>query len=311
MAKKIVLKDRETQEVEYPITTTDCVLCSDGQTIKEKYATKQYTQETCSDFVNSTPERLAVIDELGEKLANDSNAATAVVNTIGDAKKELFIDMWNTAFGEYGKYDPENAPDKSKPFYGNELWLSYEEALAVDYYSGHLGGTFTGDTLTASFGEYVQCKTLYPFRLQTAGAKHNLNFYGTLGSVETIRFVNYRPQPSFLGAYNARSIKKILGEIDVSFLKDFNPIPSSPVTTFSFNRLNSNLNISQWRYASYESLHYLIDNAINTAPITITVHPDIYAALIGSASYPFNGGTQEEWEQLLLTAQNRQITFST
>lgn len=63
---------------------------------------------------------------------------------------------------------------------------------------------------------------------------------------------------------------------------------------------------------SCHSLQYLIQYAANTNAITITVHPDIYAAMLGEAGeYPFNGGTSEQWQQLFLDAQAKNITFAT
>ena len=60
-------------------------------------------------------------------------------NTFGqliqEAKKLLFIDMWNEAWeinnDIYGKYDPVNAPDPEHPFMGNDIWMTYEEARAI------------------------------------------------------------------------------------------------------------------------------------------------------------------------------------
>ena len=55
----------------------------------------------------------------------------AVSDAINASKIALFIDQWNAACGEYGKYDPKNAPDPEHPFYLNTLWLTYEDAARV------------------------------------------------------------------------------------------------------------------------------------------------------------------------------------
>lgn len=61
---------------------------------------------------------------------------------------------------------------------------------------------------------------------------------------------------------------------------------------------------------SFASFQYLVQNSTATAT-TITVHPSIYAALQGEAeSYPFNGGSREEWMQLLEDAAAKNITFA-
>lgn len=59
-----------------------------------------------------------------------------------------------------------------------------------------------------------------------------------------------------------------------------------------------------------ESVRCLVE--ANPEGNIIQVHANIYAALTGTAeSYPFNGGTQEEWEQLLEDATEKNITFTT
>lgn len=54
---------------------------------------------------------------------------------------------------------------------------------------------------------------------------------------------------------------------------------------------------------SLESMQYLITNAANTSPITVTVHADVYAKI--------QDETNAEWHALLSAAQEKQITFAT
>ena len=54
---------------------------------------------------------------------------------------------------------------------------------------------------------------------------------------------------------------------------------------------------------SLESLQYLITNAANTSPITVTVHADVYAKI--------QDETQTEWHALIASAQEKNITFAT
>ena len=62
---------------------------------------------------------------------------------------------------------------------------------------------------------------------------------------------------------------------------------------------------------SYESIKYLVDNAANTAAITVTVHPTTYSYLTGTAQPATEvGGTTEEWQALVTTAQGKQISFA-
>lgn len=50
-------------------------------------------------------------------------------------------------------------------------------------------------------------------------------------------------------------------------------------------------------------MQYMIDNAANTAAITVTVHPDVYAKL--------SDETNAEWHALLAQAAEKNIIFAT
>ena len=62
---------------------------------------------------------------------------------------------------------------------------------------------------------------------------------------------------------------------------------------------------------SYESLNYIVTSAANTSAITITVHPTTYSYLTGTAQPTAEvGGTTEEWQALVTSAQAKQISFA-
>ena len=63
---------------------------------------------------------------------------------------------------------------------------------------------------------------------------------------------------------------------------------------------------------SYESMQYLVDNAINTQAIIVTINPTTYSYLAGTAQPTEEvGGTTEEWQALMTTAASKQISFAT
>ena len=67
--------------------------------------------------------------------------------------------------------------------------------------------------------------------------------------------------------------------------------------------LKGNISFSDSPLISLESLQYLITNAANTSPITVTVHADVYAKI--------QDETNAEWHALIETAAAKQITFAT
>lgn len=68
-------------------------------------------------------------------------------------------------------------------------------------------------------------------------------------------------------------------------------------------RSNFGFNIADSPLLSLASFQYMVDNAKNTAPITITVHPDVYAKI--------QDETNTEWHALLAAGAAKQITFAT
>lgn len=81
---------------------------------------------------------------------------------------------------------------------------------------------------------------------------------------------------------------------------------------FRIKELNINISFEYSPLINYESVSYLIENAANTSAITVTVHPTTYSYLTGTAQPSAEvGGTSEEWQALLTTAQGKQISFAT
>lgn len=78
------------------------------------------------------------------------------------------------------------------------------------------------------------------------------------------------------------------------------------------NLLQINISFKDSPLINYESINYLVTNAANTDAITVTVHPTTYSYLTGTAQPSAEvGGTSEEWQALLTTAQGKQISFAT
>ena len=69
------------------------------------------------------------------------------------------------------------------------------------------------------------------------------------------------------------------------------------------SELRSSVSFSQCPKLSLDSLTHLVANAANTAAITITVHPDVYAKLTDE--------TNTEWHALLAQAAEKNINFAT
>lgn len=97
------------------------------------------------------------------------------------------------------------------------------------------------------------------------------------------------------------NLKKIIGYIECPVAVNFLSTPL--LEEIRFKNIVRNFGIKDSPLISLESLQYLITNAANTSPITVTVHADVYAKI--------QDETQTEWHALIASAQEKNITFAT
>ena len=97
------------------------------------------------------------------------------------------------------------------------------------------------------------------------------------------------------------NLKKIIGYIECSVAVSFLRTPL--LEEIRFKNMVRNFGIKDSPLISLESLQYLITNAANTSPITVTVHADVYAKI--------QDETNADWHALIASAQEKNITFAT
>jgi hypothetical protein len=228
-------------------TATDACFSSD-QTLASAFNAKQTKLEDTTDVV----------------IESETDTTDGLYLT-DKAKMRLFIDQWNAAWNingtVYGKYDPEHAPDALHPFMGNEIWMTYEEAILVMEYS-------------SGFSAYqrialvdIPIKTLLPIPL---------NLYDTyvdimgMRELRAIRFIENRgnakvisQQPWFISSCG--NLTRIEGTFNISnmdssacwrFLRS-----SANIKEFRASGLNKNLNLQTNSKLSLATMQYLVDNA--------------------------------------------------
>ena len=98
-----------------------------------------------------------------------------------------------------------------------------------------------------------------------------------------------------------RNLKEIIGYIECPVVVNFLYTPL--LEEIRFKNIVRNFGIKDSPLISLESLQYLITNAANTSPITVTVHADVYAKIQDEG--------QVDWHALIETAAAKQITFAT
>ena len=183
-----------------------------------------------------------------------------------------------------------------------------------------------------------QMKTIY---IQTHGAQRMYNRNNVFESAGTIRtnlpFISYfgigldgKFRCAFLNCAaleTARVTSSIAYAADASYMFERCPKLKKIIGQLDIRNITSNVNVTRMFYQcglledvrisslkvnisfsdspliSLESLQFMITNAANTSPITVTVHADVYAKIQDEG--------QVDWHALIETAAAKQITFAT
>lgn len=225
------------------------------------------------------------------------------------AKQRLFDDMWLKAVGSYGSIDHTHKEDGvSKPYYLNELWFTYDEAVAV-YVSWHKGvhqneamSKFAVRTNMPFHTEWDSLMDRYAQANKTVEVLH----------LPMVLIGNH----CFNAFYNCTNLRKVYGlshlhtNIDSSIFYGCSKLEYVGITN-----LKSSLNLMCSPLLCAESLRFIVTKAANTSAITITVHADVYAKLTGDTTNEAAAAlTPEElaqWQQVLTDAAAKNIIFAT
>lgn len=254
-----------------------------------------------------TPAQIAKLDALPE--AEDLSAR------IDAAASASFIDLWNAAWGTFGKYDPANAPDAEHPYLGNGIWMTYEEAVNVyNASSNTLNNGYSTNNLYSRIG----LRTVLPLRFLADKTDWYQAFY-SCRSIEVVagNFTVYNGTRMFSWCDN---LKEIIGSINLS-----NPNMRVPdmfqmcksLESVVIKDINGNISFSDSPLLKYESVKGFIDNRSSryTSPITITVHPAVYAKLTGDTTNAAVAALTDEeaaaWQGLVTAAAAKNISFAT
>ena len=250
------------------------------------------------------------------------------------AKRAVFNDLFNSEGNicnrsHYSrpvtaKYDPENAPDASHPYWCNKIWLTYEEAM--DAYNHRLTPS------ESPAGAIRQCGTLRTAicSLHTIlGEKLSFSstFHG-LSKLEVARLSTNDIQGVWVsnmqGAfYGCSKLKEIMPTIidstdsSLSWHTAFSRC--AELESFQIKELRHNLNLKDSPKLSLATMQYLVNNASTeiTAekPVVVTVHADVFAKLTGDttneAAAALTDDEKTAWAAVLTAATSKYISFAT
>lgn len=213
------------------------------------------------------------------------------------SKYALFDDMWEALDG--------TIVDKEKHIYGlNGLNdITYQQAVAILERAN-----FTNQSLNILANTVIR-GVRTNFAPTNPGGSVGLTNFRIDENIEVIALC--LPTQSALisdntGSYwsSATKLRKVIGRMNIS-----------GKTSGTFSLLAPNLeeveilnakcaiNISGSPVISLESFQFLVANAANTADITVTVHPDVYAKMTDEGN--------AEWNKVFTDAVAKKIAFAT
>lgn len=218
--------------------------------------------------------------------------------------RALFIEQWNNAAGRFGRYNPD-----TDLFELNGLTdITWTQAYDIFRYTAGRGyqtnGLFRGMKIRTNL-------PLLPADYSTDAKQicygcRNLEvvvFSGGYGGTSDF-VVDYFSQ-AFYECNSLREIKYV-----ILTRNRFGPsgiynafVQCKKLEQLQIKELQEDVSFQQSPLLSLESFEYMITNAAAKTPITITVHPDVYAKIKDEA----NAG----WHALIAAAQEKQITFAT
>lgn len=296
MAQIITLTDRKTGDAVYPVTSTKSVFDEKGVDLDTLLAAqKQETVAALKDYAKKTDlskKQDALTDSLDVKVSETALTVTE------RAKRAVFDDMWRAAAGTWGKIDYSHFEDGvSKPYYLNELWLTYEEA--VEIFKAYIAV----DNNTPWFGGQYKIRTHLPF-----GRTYSTHLGQTFQSNKTIEIVSiiFVPAGSYAAFMSCSNLRKITAITEGNRFptgQDFSGCVA--LEDLLIQRIAVDLVIKDCPLVNAASFRYMIQYAKNTDAITFYVHPDVYAKVTSAVDDP-----DDEWYGLIDLAAAKQITFA-
>lgn len=217
-----------------------------------------------------------------------------------------FIDQWNDICKGYGKYNEATGFFELNDYTD----ISYNDAVGM--YKFLILAKNDRLMYNSCFSKYLYKTILIDVDANIDG-KTPPNFFFNNSIIEHIRFKGRPGSNNLSNAFlNCNSLKKIDATSSTNF-----DIGETSNTNGAFrnckslehimlSRLRVSISFADSPKLSYDSFRYMVDNRITGSlqqPLTITVHPDVYAKLTD----PEN----EEWYKLNQDALEQQITFAT
>lgn len=238
---------------------------------------------------------------ISEQYIGDVEEVTGV--TREELEKDLFIKLWNEACGIYGKYNKETGF-----FELNGLTdITFEQAILIYRLTSY--PIIQGNTeLKAICLVNAAIRTNLPMAISISNPLNlNCAFMGCI-KMEVVNNPDYYGNGALYKTMQqafkwCRKLRKFMNIIKVSACNDISGAFDfcDSLEEIRLTALDKNVGFKDSPNLTLFSLNYMVEHSANTNPITITIHPDIYAKL----------STEEEWMALNELAISKNISFAT
>ena len=286
-----------------------------------------------TDALRKTPQ---VLSESEQQTARANIGAQGALRTSADlalsdnvlsltdmAKKRLFIDLWNQAAGDYGRYNEDTGFFELYEIYD----IGWDEAMLIYRISGQwdlYSFSYNVDANVAGYGRNL--RVLLPF---VTGSNGEASFSAdTRLHNDTLQYLAFcrKPYPWYSLFFNVNvhgfrflNLKKIydtrviIQNVAANSVHVFN-MPKLEYAKFKFG--NSNYSTIYFRAnLNYECTNYLfteIPTQNANGQCVFKLAANMYNRLSGTATdYETSGGTKEAWMALADLAASKNITLAT
>lgn len=287
-----------------------------------------------TDALRKTPQ---VLSESEQQTARANIGAQGALRTSADlslssddvlsltdmAKKRLFIDLWNQAAGDYGRYNEDTGYFELYEIYD----IGWDEALLIYRISGQwdlYSFSYNIDGIVPGYGRDI--RVLLPF---VTGSNGEASFSAdTRLHNETLQYLAFcrKPYPWYYLFFNVNvhgfrfpQLKKIydtrviIQNVAANSVYVFN-MPNLVYAKFKFG--NSDYATIYFRAnLNYECTNYLfteIPTQNANGQCVFKLAANMFNRLSGTATdYASSGGTKEEWMALADLATSKNITLAT
>lgn len=305
---------RDTNEQSRKEAETNRVRAEEGRVtefnrLKSESETATLNATTQANYAKEQGDNVAgTVDEIKtaqDELTTSINNLTTVLNT-QQGNRALYIAAGAVYNQNTDFYELNGLTDITE----EEMRTIYLQTHVMDklssYYNIFANSTFRTNLgfnigITQTNGRNVDFRESFFFNQKLEVLR--LSFGNNINETRMIR-----TSDMFYAFHGCKKLKRIISPIYVYDIKNklyFDHTFSQCILleTALLYKLYASISFSDSPLLSLESLQYMITNAANTSPITVTVHADVYAKI--------QDESQADWHALIEAATAKQITFAT